>query len=707
MNIGKYEVLQELGHGAMGAVYRAHDPRLDRDVAIKLISSAATNDPKLLPMFEKEARAIARLSHPNIVTIFEFDYSEKQPYIVMELLKGSDLTDIGRLENLSLPKKLNLIRQVCEGLAHAHDLGIIHRDIKPANIFLTESNNVKITDFGIARLQSGTMTTGSIMGTPEFMAPERLSTGKTDTRSDLFSTGVVMYWLLTGIRPFAADDFNAIFFRILNHIPPPISLVGIKETQLQELNRIVTKSLAKDPEQRYASAAEMAADVRALEQWIEHGTQPLPAGDTQNIQKSQDFPKTVLKAALVNVRTQPDPTLKAEVPQRGRRFYPALALVVIALLAAGIYGSYRLIRFQKSGAEDLMSATAPSSAPVELRIATGKEKQKWLELFARKFSETPEGAGIQIQIIPVGTLDAFRSMIDGGGKVHAWSPSSDMLEDLFVQEWKAKYNKTPILLEQNLALTPLVFLMWEDRYQAFLTRYQNVSFATIANALLEKQGWATIANKPEWGRFKFGLSDPARFNSGLVLLFVMSHEYHRDPGQLTLAELADKGLQKSMGVYRTYSTGMKLESSDLAADMIAKGPSSYDAIFTYESLALRSLKEAQGRWGKVRLIYPAYNFWMDNPFYVLDVPWSTAQHQSAAKAFLNYIYSPRIQKELLAMSIRPANPEVPLQDPGSPFLLYKEQGTVIDVQNAMDEPNGEIVKAMMEDWSQLAGGSTN
>ena len=445
-------------------------------------------------------------------------------------------------------------------------------------------------------------------------------------------------------------------------------------------------------------------DLRALEQWIELGTQPIPAEGTQDIQKSLEFPKTVRKEA-VELRTQPDPTVIAGTQQARHRFHPALAFVLFALLAAGIFGAYRLVRSEKPGAGDsLMSATSPgAAAPIELRIATGKEKQKWLELYAKKFAGTTEGSGIQIEIVPVGTMDAFRSMIDGESKVHVWTPSSDMMEDLFVHEWMAKHNKNPILQEQNLALTPIVFLMWEDRYQEFLKKYQTVSFATIARALQEKQGWAAIANKPEWGRFKFGLSDPARYNSGLALLFVLSHEYHKEPGQLTITELSDKGLQQNMNIFRTYSVGTKLESSDLAADMIAKGPSSYDAIFTYESLALRSLKEAQGRWGKVRLLYPAYNFWMDNPFYVLDVPWSSSQHQAAAKAFLNYLYSPRIQKELLAMSIRPANPEVPLQDPGSPFLLYKEQGTVIDVQNAMDEPRGEIVKAMLDDWSQLPG----
>lgn len=704
MNIGKYEVQVELGHGAMGTVYKARDPRLDRHVAIKLISRSATLDPKLFTMFEKEARAIARLSHPNIVTIFEFDYSDQQPYIVMELLNGSDMSDSARLQDLSIAKKLDIIRQVCEGLSHAHQQEIIHRDIKPANIFLTEAGAVKITDFGIARLSSGTMTTGSIMGTPEFMAPERLTTGKVDKRSDLFSTGVVMYWLLSGIRPFAADDFNAVFYKILNHEPPDLTLIGVTAAQLAEINRVLHKSLAKDPEQRYASATDMAQDLRALEQWIALGTQPVPSGDTQNIQAPDEIAKTIRKDAA-SIRTQPDPTLKSGSlgDAKPRRFHPALLVLIVALVAAGFFGVYKYVLNHKGDSNETMLSSTASGPAIRIGVATGKEKLRWMDSYGKKFSATPEGANIQVETIPIGSLDAFRAVVEGDRRIQVWAPASDMQEDFFLTEWKARYNTNPIVQVQNLALSPMVILVWENRYQEFIKKFKTVSFSTIAKALQEKNGWSGIANKPEWGRFKFGLSDPNRYNSGMVMLFILSHEYHRNPGELSLAQVQDKGLLQLMNVFRQYSVGMKMESNDLLEEMIAKGPSSYDMVFTYESIALRSLKEAEGRWGKARLVYPVYNFWMDNPYYVLSAPWITSQQQAAAKTFLQYLYSPRVQQELLAEGIRPANPEIPLLDPGSPFLTYKEEGIVIDIQNAMDEPKANIVKAMLDGWAQLSG----
>jgi hypothetical protein len=313
---------------------------------------------------------------------------------------------------------------------------------------------------------------------------------------------------------------------------------------------------------------------------------------------------------------------------------------------------------------------------------------------------TAEGSNIRISTFAMGSQDAFRSILEGDRRIHVWTPASDMQEDLFIQEWTAKFKKSPILEEQSLALTPLVLLMWEDRYQEFIRKYKTTSLGNFARAMQEKGGWDGIARKPEWGRFKFGVADPNRFNSGLVLLFLLAHEYYRNPGPLTEAQIRDKGLLTVIDAFRKNAVGRKFDSRDLANEMVARGPSSYDVIFTYESVALRSFNEAAGRWGKIRLIYPVYNFWMDNPYYVLNAPWCGSEQQEAARSFLRYLYSPRIQKELLAEKIRPANPEIPLMDPGSPFVQYKQQGVVADIENALDEPRAEIVKAMWDDWEQ-------
>lgn len=185
--IGKYEIRAELGKGAMGVVYVAHDPVLDRDVALKVMAATILEDDDLRQRFHREARAVARLQSPNIVTVYDFGYDDEQaPYIAMELLSGIDLEAKMRTSPPTLSGKINIVVQVCRGLAHAHQQGIIHRDIKPPNIFLTQSGLVKIMDFGTARLLQSSLTqTGTVMGTVAYMSPEQIQGQKVDGRSDL------------------------------------------------------------------------------------------------------------------------------------------------------------------------------------------------------------------------------------------------------------------------------------------------------------------------------------------------------------------------------------------------------------------------------------------------------------------------------------------------------------------------------------------
>jgi len=175
--IGKYEIVRTLGKGAMGQVYVAHDTILERDVALKVMMPGIADDPDLKARFEREARAVARMSHPNVVTVFDLGYhTDGSPYIAMELLKGRDLAKAMReTPPLSLERKVSILVQVLQGLAHAHQAGIIHRDVKPANIFLNDDGAVKIMDFGVARLTTASMTgTGSVVGTADYMSPEQV-----------------------------------------------------------------------------------------------------------------------------------------------------------------------------------------------------------------------------------------------------------------------------------------------------------------------------------------------------------------------------------------------------------------------------------------------------------------------------------------------------------------------------------------------------
>ena len=274
--LGKYEILARLGQGAMGVVYHAHDPLLDRDVALKVMLAQVAEDPEQKLRFEREARAVARMMHPNVVTVFDLGYhTDGAPYIAMELLRGHDL--LHALRNgpyLTLDRKLAIILQVLEGLGHAHAAGIVHRDIKPANVFLPDEGMAKIMDFGVARFTMSSVTsTGVVVGTADYMSPEQVSGVRVDGRSDLFSTGAMLCELLTGHRPFHGESLVTILFKI-THEEPRLDLPPGPEHAA--LVPILQKALAKDVADRYQTASEF---VDALQAYLARSPASVGAAD--------------------------------------------------------------------------------------------------------------------------------------------------------------------------------------------------------------------------------------------------------------------------------------------------------------------------------------------------------------------------------------------------------------------------------------------
>ena len=259
--IGKYDILGEIGHGAMGVVYKALDPLIERVVAIKTMSTDLDAEPELRARFMREARSAGRLSHKNIVTIYDLGEEGGKAYMAMEFLDGEDLNSrIAQRQRTSLERKVRLMHEILEGLAHAHHMGVIHRDIKPGNIFLTRSGQVKILDFGLARVASSDITkTGAVMGTPNYMSPEQIRSDATDHRSDIFSAGATFYEILTYRKPFHSSSLPATLFKILQENPEPPQ--SIDPTIPQKLSDIVMRALEKDQGQRYQTAEEMITDL--------------------------------------------------------------------------------------------------------------------------------------------------------------------------------------------------------------------------------------------------------------------------------------------------------------------------------------------------------------------------------------------------------------------------------------------------------------
>ncbi len=262
--IGKYEVLGELGRGGMGVVYRAQDKFIGREVAIKKLLDAT---PELRQRFLVEARS-GVLNHQNIVTVFEFGEQDGNPYIVMEFLPGETLERILKGDRqLSLVEKLEIVRQVCDGIGYAHQKGVVHRDIKPANIMVQPDGHVKIVDFGIARLESasGHTQTGAVIGTFHYISPERLKGESSDGRSDIWACGVMLYLMLTGRLPFAGEDISALH-KVVNEPFEPLS--NFLTSYPPMLDYVLDRALAKSPDDRYSSAEEMAADLEGISETL-------------------------------------------------------------------------------------------------------------------------------------------------------------------------------------------------------------------------------------------------------------------------------------------------------------------------------------------------------------------------------------------------------------------------------------------------------
>jgi serine/threonine protein kinase len=264
-SLGKYEIRRQLGRGAMGTVYEGFDPVIERIVAIKTVRLPEVADDETaeeIARFRREAQAAGRLSHPNIVGVFDYGETADIAYIVMEYVDGPPLKNLlDKNERFPLPRVVQIMEDLLAGLQFSHDRGVVHRDIKPANLMLTKSGQAKIADFGIARIESSSMTqAGTVLGTPAYMSPEQFMGQVVDARSDLYSSGVLLYQLLTGERPFEGS-MSAIMHKALNTEAPSPSQISV--TAPRPFDAVVKRAMAKRPEDRYGSAAEFMAAIRA------------------------------------------------------------------------------------------------------------------------------------------------------------------------------------------------------------------------------------------------------------------------------------------------------------------------------------------------------------------------------------------------------------------------------------------------------------
>jgi serine/threonine-protein kinase len=400
--IGRYQILDRVGKGGMGVLYRGVDPVLDREVAIKVMLVDFSNDTEQMrPRFYREAQAAAKLQHSNIVTIFEFAEDHNTPYIVMEFLKGTPLD--ARMASpipLTLDDKLSIVAQLCSALNYAHAQGVVHRDIKPANLFVLPDGAVKLLDFGVAKLTSSTLTKqGDVIGSVSYMSPEQLSGSEsTDGRSDIFSAGVVLFELLTGRKPFKGDSPTGTIVQILREEPPPVDelVPGLPP----QLSAVLRKALAKDPAERYATAGEFGRDLQIIRRSVQTLQDSAALDETRFASQAElaALQEQLNKDASAKVKV---PTAVASGPGRGW-------MVPLGLAAAAIVGIVAFVLLGKGGGATPAPAVEASAVPAADAAASAAPASLRVE-------STPAGAEISLNGASTGSVTPASMPLAGPG----------------------------------------------------------------------------------------------------------------------------------------------------------------------------------------------------------------------------------------------------------------------------------------------------
>ncbi len=404
--LGRYQILETLGRGAMGIVYKAHDPLIERTVAIKTVGYAGLT-PAEADEFKKrffvEAKSAGRLNHPNIVTIHDVGYDDDVAYIAMEFIAGRSLREVIDSGVVLPPQRIaEIVSAVADALAFAHEQGIVHRDIKPANIMVLDNGHIKITDFGIALLPNGSLTmAGTALGSPKYMSPEQVLGKRADGRSDIFALGAVLYELLTGKAPFVGADLNAILYQVMHGAPPLPSTCN--PSLPAGFDRIVARALAKEPDKRYPTAAKMARDLRHYRK--------LP-GLMQSGEQSAEGAVKPAVACETTPRPTPQSASPSPQPRRPGSYLALLAVPAAVLLIGGAY----LWHARSSAVSDNVP-NLPASAPA----ATSPKTPAQAVAIAPKAQsvETPASAADQPPSSANATPPAANSAAPAGPNVDA------------------------------------------------------------------------------------------------------------------------------------------------------------------------------------------------------------------------------------------------------------------------------------------------
>ena len=748
---GRYRNVELVGKGGFGAVYKANDERFQgrRVVAIKEMSDAHLSPrerSQALKDFRQEADLLVQLKHPNLPDVSDFFEEHGKAYLVMEFIEGRTLAKVQDDAGGPLDEQLVMgwALQLCDVLSYLHTQPqpIVFRDLKPSNVMVTKNGQVKLIDFGIARVFKSTAAKDTTtLGSRGYAPLEQYGRGQSDARSDIYALGATLYDLLTNTVPADAPTrrVNPLAFEEPRQLNPAIS---------NGTGNIILKAMAEESKDRYQSALEMFQAIVAS--GVIPATSParsyaaalpnfatipalstqaatLPAPSTPPAQQPLVLPATSTQvssqanpAAAVS-QTVPAPTTPQVSapptfsPQPSQQHISRRALLTGGLVTAGILvgGGLTAAHFLSSSA----NSGAGAGPAVTVNFAYSTEKDAWLTAAAQAFNNQKIKLAhttklIQVELGNSGSLDVGDKIARGEIRPAAWSPASDLELNRLDYQWGRSHNGQLVnatdtaFSKRDLVYSPLVFAVWKDHALAFLQKYPKIDWDTIYHALSLPHGWADLGH-PEWSSINLGQTRPNTSNSGLLTLMLMTYSYTSRTQRLSSSQLSDSRLWNYIGVFESAVNEFGLSSGTYFTDtVIANPPSAHAITMTYENLALEYQSQAQQSQQEPLLIYyPGLNAVSNHPFAILDAPWVSDEQKTAAMQFRDFLLGADQQRQALTYGFRPSDPSIQLADPSiknNPFAQLSRLAPdhTFDLRNdpRANVPSGDIVDALITQW---------
>ncbi len=729
----RYRMVQLLGKGGFGAVYLADDERFQgrRRVAVKEMSDSQLNPNarvQAIANFRQEANLLVALGHPNLPDVSDFLEEDGKAYLVMEFIDGQTIEKVQ--EDTGGPLNETLVMgwalQLCDVLDYLHTQPqpIVFRDLKPSNIMLTRLNQIKLIDFGIARIfKSSSARDTDMLGSHGYAPLEQYGRGQSDARTDIYALGATLYDLLT------------------NNVPPlsPMRRVNpqafIPPRQLNAslsvgTEQIILHAMGELPEQRYQSATQMLQAIKNLGFSLtrsaggmttasgpgdQPSSSPLPPPPPSSRQSSGYAPLPPSPAPSIPPSpAQSSSYVPPPAPSRiSRRLLLIGGVAAVAIVGGGIY----FISHRSSGTST--GSQGPISNTVSIKFAYSTEKEGWLRAALEAYQKTNptlQGKAIEVQLNGLASVDSQNQILNGtlDPMPTAWSPASNLEINRLNYKWQQSHSGQSIIdasgqyQPASLVKSPLVLASWHDRAQKILSNYKvpTLDWTTLSSAF-KVRNWSQIGGNATWGPVKFGQTLPVQSNSGLLTITLLAYNHFNEERDLTLAQVQAEDYWTYLGVFESAVNAFGQSSGTyLLNSVIQGGPAQADVIATYENLILANQTEAQSQQRQaLQLYYPPVNILSDHPFAVLQGKWSTDEQKQAANHFRDFLLSSEQQRQALTYGFRPANTAISLTDSVSNNLFISQAAIFPDSQpdpllSLAQAPSGNVIDALIAGWTQ-------